>query len=347
MLPSPAEATDLLLIKPSSLGDIVHALPCAEAIKAAHPHLALRWVVDPRFAPLIEDHPLLEAIIPFPRSTFRGVSGIARALRWAGQLRASAPETSGTPEFGVDLQGLLRSALIGHARRCNPLVGPSDAREGAPRLYHFVATVDPAAHAVDRYLSVLDQLGIPPPAAPHTPHLPPGTPVETPGIDLSSAILIHPYSRGQGKSLDPIQIAHIAQALQPCPVILVGQRGEAPPPLLPHGCLDLSDHTSIAQLIYLLRHALFTISVDSGPAHLASALAVPLLAIHTWTDPRKVGPYHPGALVWKAGQIRPSRHWDDAEAKLSTPPSLTDLSQIAATALALTSHPQHKLRTKD
>ena len=53
--------------------------------------------------------------------------------------------------------------------------------------------------------------------------------------------------------------------------------------------MNLLNHTSLLQLVWLMRHARFTISVDSGPMHIASALNDRLISIHTWSDPRKVG----------------------------------------------------------
>jgi ADP-heptose:LPS heptosyltransferase len=62
--------------------------------------------------------------------------------------------------------------------------------------------------------------------------------------------------------------------------------------------------TSLLELISLLRGASFVVSVDSGPMHLAAALEVPLLSIHTWSDPRLVGPYSENAWIWQGGEIR-------------------------------------------
>jgi ADP-heptose:LPS heptosyltransferase len=57
------------------------------------------------------------------------------------------------------------------------------------------------------------------------------------------------------------------------------------------------------QLVRLIRVARFVVSVDSGPMHIAAAISQNLLSIHTWTDPRRVGPYNPDAWVWKKGKI--------------------------------------------
>ena len=71
----------------------------------------------------------------------------------------------------------------------------------------------------------------------------------------------------------------------------------------PENCVDLTNQTSLLQLIRLIRVARFVISVDSGPMHIAAAIAQNLLSIHTWTDPRRVGPYNPDAWIWKHGKL--------------------------------------------
>ena len=68
--------------------------------------------------------------------------------------------------------------------------------------------------------------------------------------------------------------------------------------------VDLLGKTSLPELLGLLRGAEFVLSVDSGPMHLAAALDVPLLSIHTWSNPRLVGPYSEKAWIWQGGEIR-------------------------------------------
>jgi heptosyltransferase I len=68
-------------------------------------------------------------------------------------------------------------------------------------------------------------------------------------------------------------------------------------------CIDVTNQTSLLQLIWLIRVARFVVSVDSGPMHIAAAVNDRLLSIHTWTDPIRVGPYSPKAWVWKHGQL--------------------------------------------
>jgi ADP-heptose:LPS heptosyltransferase len=80
-------------------------------------------------------------------------------------------------------------------------------------------------------------------------------------------------------------------------------------------CVELTNQTSLLQLIRLIRGARFVISVDSGPMHIAAAVNDKLLSIHTWTNPRRVGPYNPDAWVWKHGKVLKVSELENAKLK--------------------------------
>ncbi|MFZ4775348.1 MAG: glycosyltransferase family 9 protein [Terrimicrobiaceae bacterium] len=284
----------LLLIKPGSMGDVIHSLPVAAAIRRAWPDVDLTWVVDPRWAPLLEGNPAVSRVQLFPRQNFRGPAGWIRGLGWYSALRGMRPEVV------VDLQGLIRSALIAKFCGGREVIGLSDAREGAGFFYHQVARTSPAEHSVRRYLHCLPLLGIPEPEVCEF-FIPPGREVALP----PGYIALHPFARGAGKSMDAAAIrAFIAefQLGSKRPIVIVGM-GDLPD-ALPPGVIDLTGKTSLSGLIGVLRGARFVVSVDSGPMHLAAAIGVPLLGIHTWSDPRLVGPYGEEAWIWQGGRIR-------------------------------------------
>ncbi len=286
-------AAGVLIVKPGSMGDVIHALPVLAALGAAWPGCPVSWVVDPRWAPLLEGNPHLTHAIEFPRERFRGVPGLIRALPWAAGLHRHRPGIC------LDLQGLLRSALIGRMTLPGRFLGLSDAREGARWFYDAVVPVEARAHSVERYLSILKVLGLEVPREPEF-WLPAGTlPASTPTVPY---ILIHPFSRGTGKSLPAATLASLCKELTPAPVVLAG--GAAPGAPEGRHILNLLGATSLLELIALIRGAAYVVSVDSGPAHLAAALGRPLLAIHTWSDPQLVGPYSTGAWIWQGGEIR-------------------------------------------
>ena len=288
----PREAERLLLIKPGSMGDVIHALPVASAIRRAWPGVELTWVVDPRWAPLLEGNPAVSRVHLFPREEFRGPRGWARAARWYSSLGGLRPD------YAVDLQGLMRSALMAKFCRAKMVVGLSDAREGARLFYRRIARTLPGEHAVIRYRRCLPLLGVPdgceffiPPG--QAPAIPPG------------CIVLHPFARGAGKSMDAGAIRAFVsefQAKSTRPIVVVGV-GD-PSVLLPAGTIDLSGKTSLPELIGVLRAARFVVSMDSGPMHLAAAIGVPLLGVHTWSDPRLVGPFSKEAWIWQGGEIR-------------------------------------------
>ena len=230
----------------------------------------------------------------------------------------------------LDFQGLLRSALI--ARLCRAdggrIVGLSDAREGARHFYDQTADVSAHPHAVDRYLALVAALGIDT-AAPLEWPLPQGS--APAGFDATEPfILLHPFSRGAGKSLTAPDVIEFCRALAPHRVVIAGRTETPLPPL--ENATDLLNRTTLPELLWLLRRAVFTVSVDSGPMHIAAALTPRLLSIHTWSDPRKVGPYQPDAWIWKDRALfqmrdlaKPSAHQPAAD--------ITAIARFVATRL--------------
>jgi heptosyltransferase-1 len=334
------ESRSVLVLKPSSLGDIVHTLPAVAWMKARRPEWRFSWLVNTEWRPLLEGNPALEEIIEFPRREFRGVvGGTRRLLPWLRHHVANRK-----PDLALDFQGLLRTALIGRLSGAGDFRGLADAREGARWFYDRAAPTPPGApHAVERYLALAaDALGEEPGRTPDALRfpLPDGEPPE--GMkdllqEWGAYVLLHPFSRGQGKSLTVEQVHGLCRRLAPRRVVLAGRTAgvdfTAPP-----GCCNLLDRTSLGQLLWLIRRAGFVISVDSGPMHLAAALDKPLVGIHTWSDPRRVGPHRADAWVWKSGRLVRVKDFAGMDAAFfeAAPPPMADadLDAIGAAALA-------------
>ncbi len=299
-LPSLRDFRSALIVKPSSLGDIVHTLPAVKALRTAHPQLKIRWLANTEWMPILKDSPLLDEVIPFPRKTFRGIAGLLRFWDWRRTWMTLPREE---PEIVLDFQGLLRSGVVSSWRGSQTVIGLSDAREGSRFFYNHTVSVDGGAHAVDRYLELPRALGIEIEPNDISFELPPGSaPVGWPDLLRNNFIAVHPWSRGEGKSLSNSALQALCNALAPYPVVLVGMTADPARPTGSH-IHDWSQRTSLPELIWLMRQAKFCISVDSGPMHIAAAVNPQTLGIHTWSDPRKVGPYPTGVHVWKAGRI--------------------------------------------
>lgn len=285
--------------------------------------------------PLLAGNPCLDEVIDFPRRDFRGWSGGWAMAKWMRRVVRGR-----RPDLALDFQGLLRTALVGRASSARLFVGLSDAREGAHWFYHrAVVPPNQPVHAIDRYLALADamlqrqekisrkqDLDFP---------LPAGDPPDA-GFDVGGPfILLHPYARGKDKSLNSSQIIELIRKISSRKIVLVG-RGDALEISSSGACLNLLNQTSLAQLIWLIRRAAFVVSVDSGPAHLAAALGRPMAAIHSWSDPRKVGPYRPDAWVWKNGVLTQVRDLASMDTGFFEPHPLRlrggDLEAIAALA---------------
>lgn len=303
---SAAAIASILVVKPSSLGDVVHTLPAVALIKRRWPAARLRWLINAEWAPLLDENPSVDELLIFPRREFRGVRGWVKILPWALSLRRAARS-----DVVLDFQGLLRSALLARLCRRNETIGLSDAREGARFFYDTTVDVSRQAHAVDRYVALAGALDIEEGDVLEWP-LPRGT--APAGFSADPAfVLLHPFARGASKSLGAREVRMLCRELAPARAVIVGQSDVVLEPL--ENVVVLLNRTSLSELIWLIRRATFVVSVDSGPMHIAAALTSRLVAIHTWSDPGKVGPYRADAWVCQGGILsrvadldRPDQH---------------------------------------
>lgn len=320
----------------------MHTLPAVARLKAAWPDCRISWLVNPEWAPLLLGNPDLDEVVLFPRQTFCGLTAPLKFIRWCRQTVAGRK-----PTLALDFQGLLRSAFIGRCSKPSLFYGMADAREGARWFYNRVVPVPTGIpHAVERYLMLADtvlrewnatELNVE--KSPLRFPLPEGEPPDTGVGGLGGDfVVLHPFARGAGKSLTGPQIEAFCRRLAPRRVVLVGRRGDTRVNI-PSATVDLCDRTTLSQLIWVIRRASCVVSVDSGPAHLAAALGRPLVAIHTWSDPRRVGPYRNDAWVWKNGRLLPMAQMRLQEEAFfqETPVALSepDADAICARAISL------------
>jgi ADP-heptose:LPS heptosyltransferase len=151
------DAERIALIKPSALGDVVHALPVLTALRVRFPHARITWVINSAYEPLIKNHPDLTDTLPFDRAAFR--KGHWHAARYA--LLFGRELRSRRFDLVIDLQGLLRTGLMCLASGARRRIGFANAREGSRYCYTHKIPVPDAEriHAVDRYWRVVEALG--------------------------------------------------------------------------------------------------------------------------------------------------------------------------------------------
>ena len=152
----------ILLIKLTSLGDVIHALPVASRLKTRFPRIKLFWVVEDRCAPILEAHPLLEGVVVYPRKKIQALlaqKAWGEAWRELARLRRALKGLR--IDLSIDLQGLAKSGLMA-------LLAGAPRRLGCTGLKEFSYWISrpvpegEGLHAVDRNLKVAEFLGCPP-----------------------------------------------------------------------------------------------------------------------------------------------------------------------------------------
>ena len=278
----------IALIKPSALGDIVHTLPVLSALRRRFPAAHISWIVNTAYAPLIANHPHLNAVLPFDRK-----GGLRAMLAFGPTLRRQRFD------LVLDLQGLLRTGIMCGFTGAPRKVGFANAREGARHFY--TERVDTPghrqAHAVDRYWMMAEHLGC---AGPKSFHLPIDA-AEREAALQDLAELPRPWlavavgSRWTTKQWPP---EHYADLLRTAPgsVLFVGTREDSAPSQVVANALrgpwkDFTGRTSLPRLAALLSACDAMIANDTGPLHLAAALGVPCVAPYTCTKVAFHGPY--------------------------------------------------------
>ena len=283
----------ILIIKPGSLGDIVHTLPAVSLLREAHPHAEITWVINAELAPLLRGNPDVNHVHFLPRGELRALGAPTSLLPWlkkSGQIH---------PDLALDFQGSLRSVLIAKISGAKEIYGMSNSLAGKIWLFDRVAEVNRRSHPVERYLRLAECAGATVRESLRC-SVPSGDPL--PRFDAHPPfVLLHPFARGQDRSLSNRVIEEFCQSLAPTRVVVVGQTRNRIN--TPENCVDLTRQTSLLQLIWLIRVARFVVSVESSPMHIAAAVTPNVLSIHTWTDPLLMGPYNPDAWVWKHGQL--------------------------------------------
>jgi len=298
-LPSLAGVRRVALVKPSALGDIIHALPVLEAVRIACPDARISWIVNRSLEPLVAGHPLLHETIAFDRSMFRG--GLWKGIGLAAEFWKSLRQRRF--DLTIDLQGLARSGLMTLATAAPVRIGLSTSREGSRRAYTHVVPVDEVGipHAVDRLWQVAHALGVG--------DLPVRFRVPVRAEEVAGAnaeleglprpwVVVSPGARWMTKRWRARHFGEIARRIHAefgGTILLTGSPDEADLAAevlapLTGPAIDLIGRTPLPRLIALLSRADLTIGNDSGPLHLAAALGRRVVAPYTCTSIERHGP---------------------------------------------------------
>lgn len=292
-IPIQYEPRRVLIVKPSAIGDVVHALPILNLLKKRWPAAAFSWLVTPACAGILEGHPLLHEVIRFDRKTYgqgwRRPAVMRELLQFATGLRNRRFDVA------IDLQGLFRSGWLTYQSGAPIRIGLSDAREMATLFYtHRVNTGRGERHAIERYLCVPEALG--------AGRGPVEFPFATTAEDARFAVeatpdrfaLLFPGTNWATKRWPATKFAMLPALLRErygLPTVVAGAPGEQHLAAQIPAEFNLTGRTTLNQLIEIIRRASLVVSNDSGPMHIAAALGRPLVSLFGPTNPIRTGPY--------------------------------------------------------
>ena len=297
-----------LIVRLGALGDIVHAIPVAAALRRHFPDAVIDWLVSARHREILDLVTVLDARLPLRdrRGAGKGL-GLVEATR---QLRDARYDAA------IDLQGLVKSAALARASGAPRVLGFSRLylREPLARVF-YTEVHDPGGrgiyapsetrHVVEINLGLIQELGVAAgPAEFPIAHLPSAVAARMAERTNGAYALLNPGAAWPNKRWPPARLAAVARSLFErhglMSVVLWGpgerELGEAVQAAAPEAAA-LSPETAIADIVELARGAAIMVSGDTGPTHIAAAVGTPIVGIYGPTRPERNGPWRPGDVT--------------------------------------------------
>ena len=292
---------NVLIVKLSAMGDVIHALPVSYAIKETFPNAQLTWVVEPPSLPLLQMNPCVDKILLFNKKNFRTLKGFMHEFfPFKHELQEQHFDAV------LDLQGLFKSAAIAFFAKSNIKLGICNMREMSDKISTPVIGDNAEGHIVERYLDTARAVGC---AVEQVVF-----PIQIPDEEVAKANEI--MDRAGLRAGNPF-VAMIVGANWPnkrwptqnfaalgdwfydlavVPVLigsgdLDAQRAQEIASLMEIPPINLVNSTNIPQLAHVLRSSRLVIGGDTGPVHLGSALGVRTIMLMGPTNATRNGPY--------------------------------------------------------
>jgi lipopolysaccharide heptosyltransferase I len=281
---------NILIVRLGALGDVVHAVPAAGALRRAYPAARIDWLVEGRHRPIVDLVTAIDRTVVLERATLEGWVAVTR------ELRATAYD------LAIDFQGLLKSAVLARASGAARVIGFSiwHLREKTARPFYSSAGDAEGVHVIRKNLDLLRAIGVDDDEISF-----PLADVESPALVQLRArageqrfALINPGAAWPNKRWPPQQYGELAAFLHDecglVPFVLWGPGEES----LATAVVDASSGTAFAappttvtDLVALARAAALVISGDTGPLHIATAVGTPTVSLFGPTDPDRNGPW--------------------------------------------------------
>ncbi len=295
---------NILIIKMSALGDVMHALPCAHALRELFPQAKISWLVHPQFSTFVPEPPIVDEVIYFDKKGFSKLSFIGKLQefrRMRNLLRSKKFD------LVLDLQGLFKSAVMAWLTGCPHKYGYNDMREGSGYISKAVHGANDKEHIVQQYLDVIRFLGadIEEPVFP-MPNLDKEKEemekilqTSLAGVSSENRIVLVPGAGWVTKEWPVEYFITLAKELiaRGNSIVLIGgpaeiEKGKAIETALPSDKVcNLVGKTNLRQLAATMSLVGVVISGDTGPVHIAAAMGAKIIALFGASSGHRAGPY--------------------------------------------------------
>jgi heptosyltransferase I len=321
------QSVRVLIVRVGAMGDVLHAMPAVAALREAHPDWFIGWVVEPRWRPLLQaasdrswsverdtGMPLVDRTYyattrewkdrPLSRATIEDIRSLRKELR------------SEQFDLCVDMQGAIRSAVIGKMAGARQFAGPEEPREGPARWLYGEQVKVTAAHVVEQACELLGG-AVGEVLRPAKAALPVdefweescGALLQRLGVSGERFVLLAPTAGWGAKQWPADRFGAVAAALAGGGLRVLVNAAPSEDAAA-QAVVQASEGRAVAvsgelsQLIALTRRASLVIAGDTGPLHLAAALERPVVALFGPTDPARNGPYGTRSRILRHGPER-------------------------------------------
>lgn len=304
----------ILIVKTSSLGDVIHCFQAVSQLQKLKPEAELHWLVNNSFCEIVSLHPAVKRVIPFNRQRLSKIGHFfPEFLNLRKSLRAQ------NYDLAIDFQGLFRNSFFAWISGAKKVIGFDPSPEAISGVFYHLSIKTGRLHAIEKNCELVAKLF--------------GEPFSVPPFEFKKDIeaekslkillrnyklapekdpyiVVAPRGRWESKNWPPSFFITVLQKVKKSfPLlnfVIAGAKEdegicEKIADTINTRAFNLAGKTNLRQLFELIRYSKLMFCVDSGPMHIAAALRIPVCALFGPTDPEKTGPYGTNNRVFQSG----------------------------------------------